>query len=56
MRARAAGALGQRGGDAEDQAQLASITQANGAPSVWIGLNDIESGKHAPNAAVIPAD
>ena len=31
---------------AEDQAQLASITQANGAPSVWIGLNDIESGKH----------
>ena len=39
---------------AEDQAQLASITQANGAPSVWIGLNDMESGKHAPDAAVIP--
>eukprot|EP01052_Picozoa_sp_SAG31_P021608 SAG31_NODE_1679_length_7544_cov_3.239758_6_plen_173_part_00 len=40
---------------AEDQAHLASITQANGAPSVWIGLNDIESGKHAPDAAVIPS-
>ena len=39
---------------AEDQAQLASITQANGAPSVWIGLNDIENGKRAPDAAVIP--
>ena len=39
---------------AEDQAQLASITQANNVPSVWIGLNDIESGKRAPDAAVIP--
>ena len=39
---------------AEDQAQLASITQANNVPSVWIGLNDIDSGKRAPDAAVIP--
>ena len=41
---------------ADDQAHLESIAQANGAHSIWIGLNDIDSGESDARAAQSHAD